>query len=107
MARYGYLCCKECREYIFLGKWLRSEDDRGFGFWHGSLSPEVRDGLLLGRKALRFVARHMDHDLLAMSDEGGRADSIWDTNQYVKADDVYDEVAAAPEPVSWSDPERE
>jgi hypothetical protein len=76
-------------------------------FWHGTLSPNERDGPLLGRKVLRFVARHMDHDMVAMSDEGGRADAILESGEYVDADDVYDKVAAARDPVSWSDPKQD
>jgi hypothetical protein len=92
LARYGYLYCVTCKEEIFLGKWLR-ECDRGIGFWHGELCPEgVADAPALGRKVLRFIARHMDHDLVAAS-EGGRADAIIETGEYRDADDEYDELA--------------
>ena len=47
----------------------------------------------LGRKVLRFLARHMDHDLLAASDEGGRADAIIEAGDYRDADGEYDEGA--------------
>ena len=104
MATYGYLVCKTCREFIFLGKWLHRADDKGFGFWHGTLcGPDERDGASLGRKALRFIARHMDHDLMAAS-EGRRADSINESVEYVCADDIYDAVAKQPDPEDWPSP---
>lgn len=94
MARYGYLCCVTCKEEIFLGKWLRDDDGRGTGFWHGQLCPEgVADAPALGRKALRFIARHMDHDLIAASDEGGRADAVMEGAEYRGADNEYDALA--------------
>ena len=93
MARYGSLYCVTCKEEVFLGKWLRNDDDEGVGFWHGKLCPEgVADAPALGRKVLRFIARHMDHDLLAGSDEGGRADAIME-GEYRDVDDEYDELA--------------
>ena len=94
MARYGYLYCVTRKEEIFLGKWLRDDDGRGIGSWHGQLCPEgVADSPALGRKVLRFIARHMNHDLLAASDEGGRADAIIESDGFRKADDEYDELA--------------
>ena len=72
----GFLCCATCKEGV-LGKWLRDDDGGCVGFWHGPLCPAgIADSPALGRKVLRFLARHMDHDLLAASDEGGRADAI-------------------------------
>lgn len=92
MSVYGYLCCVTCKEEIFLGKWLH-EGDRGVGFWHGQLCPEdLSDAAALGRKALRFIARHMDHDLIAASD-GGRADALFESGDYRDADDEYDKLA--------------
>jgi hypothetical protein len=99
MARYGFLICRDCREHIFLGKWLRTDEDVGLGFWHGTLcGADEPDSALLGRKVLRFVARHMDHELLAASDEGGRADHVLDSDEYISADEVYDSVAQASRP---------
>jgi hypothetical protein len=94
LARYGHLYCVTCKEEIFLGKWLRDDDDQGIGFWHGQLCPEgIADAPALGRKVLRFIARHMDHDMLAASDEGGRADAIIEAGEYRDADNEYDERA--------------
>jgi hypothetical protein len=92
MALYGFLCCATCKEVIFLGKWLH-EGDRGVGFWHEQLCPErLSDAPTLGRKALRFIARHMDHDLIAAS-EGGRADAIIEAGEYRDVDGEYDGLA--------------
>lgn len=94
MARYGYLVCTVCKEEIFLGKWLRTNSDEGIGFWHGTLcKPGESDSLLLGRKVLRFVARHMDHELFAASDEGGRMDAINKSGGYADMDEKYDSLA--------------
>ena len=91
MARYGFLYCVPCKEEIFLGKWLRTEANVGIGFWHGLLCREGEaDGAALGRKALRFLARHMDHELLVASDEGGKADALIETEEYRDVDDFYD-----------------
>jgi hypothetical protein len=94
LARYGFLYCATCKEGVLLGKWLRDDDGGGVGFWHGRLCPEgIADSPALGRKVLRFLARHMDHDLLTASDEGGRADAIIEAGDYRDADDEYDEGA--------------
>lgn len=106
MATYGFIICKTCREHIFLGKWLR-RDDIGFGFWHGQLcGPDERDSKLLGRKALRFLARHMNHDLLTGTDDGGSATAILDSGEYVDADDIYDSIAREDKPEDWPSPAR-
>ncbi len=98
MATYGFVICQTCREHVFLGKWLR-RDGQGFGFWHGTLcGPDERDSAVLGRKALRFLARHMNHDLVVGSDDGGRATVFLDSDEYVDADDVYDSVARRTNP---------
>ena len=107
MATYGFVICQTCREHIFLGKWLRRNGDVGLGFWHGELcGPNERDSALLGRKALRFLARHMDHDLLAGSDNGGRATAIVNSEEYLDADDTYDSVAREHDPEDWQSPTR-
>ena len=106
MARYGYLFCKTCSEYVFLGKWLR-EGNVGFGFWHGTLGAgEGRDSPALGRKALRFIARHMDHELASASDEGGLADEFFESDSYLDADGVYDAVALEADPKHWKSPRK-
>ena len=106
MARYGYLFCQTCSEQIFLGKWLR-EGNVGFGFAHGTLGgSEGRDSPALGRKVLRFIARHMDHKLLSASDEGGLAEDLFESNEYVDADDVYDSVALDADPKHWESPRK-
>ena len=96
MSVHGHLFCKDCKERIFLGKWLRS-DGLGFGFWHGSLCPEgVADSLALGRKALRFLARHLNHELIAGSDTGGLSDELSEQG-YLVVDDEYDAMAVLEE----------
>jgi hypothetical protein len=105
MATYGFIVCKACREHIFLGKWVRREGYVGVGFWHGQLcEPDERDSKLLGRKALRFLARHMDHDILVGSDDGGAATDIVNSEEYVDADDIYDAIAREDEPEDWPSP---
>src|SRR5262245_6940548 len=85
---HAHLVCRNCKELIFLGKWLRTEDNRGFGFWHGTLCPgEVADSLALGRKALRFIAAHMDHELMVIS-RTALLDSLLDDG-YRDVDDEY------------------
>jgi hypothetical protein len=63
MAVLGHLLCRTCKERTCLGKWLRYESDVGFGFWRGGLTDEQ-----LGLKTLNFLARHVDHDILLLSD---------------------------------------
>jgi hypothetical protein len=93
MGVYGHLFCKECKEFIFLGKWLRTGHDFGLGFWHGKLCGEHgADSLALGRKALRFIARHMNHQLTAASDTGGLAENLFGEG-YLNVDDEYDAFA--------------
>lgn len=105
MSTYGFIFCRTCREYIFLGKWLRR--DHGIGFWHGLLcGPDEPDSKLLGRKALRFLARHLDHEVGAGSDDGGSATAILHSDEYVDADDVYDSIAREDKPDDWPSPQR-
>ncbi|MBX7218549.1 MAG: hypothetical protein K1Y36_01270 [Blastocatellia bacterium] len=63
MSIYGYLGCWQCRQYVFLGKWLRNSEGSGLGFWHGSLGSSQDRECLLGRMALRFIAAHLNHDV--------------------------------------------
>ena len=63
MAVLGHLICRTCKEKICLGKWLRDEGNKGFGFWRGAT--EDTD---LGLKTLNFLARHTNHDVLILSD---------------------------------------
>ena len=46
-----------------MGKWLRSGKDEGFGFWRGGLTEEQS-----GAKIMHFLARHLNHEILALSD---------------------------------------
>lgn len=62
LATLGILFCVTCKEKTCLGKWLRHEDDTGFGFWRGATTyPE------LGNKTLNFLAKHMDHEVHLLS----------------------------------------
>jgi hypothetical protein len=63
LSSYGYICCRDCRQQVFLGKWLRSDEGEGFGFWHAGLGNH--DQGQLGAKALTFMARHLAHDVRA------------------------------------------
>jgi|GEM_PF-6264342 len=64
MAILGHLLCRTCKVQTCLGKWLRhEEDDLGFGFWRGGLTDEQ-----LGLRTLNFLARHVNHDILLLSD---------------------------------------
>ncbi len=93
MARYGHLICKTCNEEIFLGKWLQ-ENNEGVGFWHGELCQEGEaDSHLLGKKVLRFIAKHMDHELVAASDEGGVYDSYVEYYYPEDVDETWDDIA--------------
>lgn len=62
MANLGLLCCRTCKQKTCLGKWLRREDETGFGFWRGSESFES-----LGLKTLNFLAHHVNHEILLVS----------------------------------------
>ena len=51
---------------IWLGKWI-SEDSYGqLGFWHRPLCGEEVNSKALGELALRFIAKHLDHDIQAL-----------------------------------------
>jgi hypothetical protein len=104
MGVYGHLFCKTCKEQIFLGKWLR-EDGLGFGFWHGMLCRDAgADSLALGRKALRFIARHLNHEVIAGSDTGGLSEELFEEG-YLCVDEEYDAIAVLDEvPASFLDP---
>jgi hypothetical protein len=63
------------------GKWLRSENDQGFGFWRGGLSKEQS-----GIKIMHFLARHMNHEILVLTEIQNCHE------QYVDYRDVEDEL---------------
>jgi hypothetical protein len=91
MATYAHIYCKTCKEEIFLGKWVRSDDDRGVGFWLGDLDPEGKiNAAPLGRKVLRFLATHINHEVVVASDDGGLADSLDESGEYRNMDDEYE-----------------
>lgn len=57
---------------MFLGKWVVDENDQGLGFWHGQLCPDGQmNAPRLGAAALRFLAKHTNHDVFVGSDYGG------------------------------------
>jgi hypothetical protein len=66
-----------------MGKWLRSEKDEGFGFWRGGLTAEQS-----GRKIMHFLARHLNHEVLALSD--GAYESRDDCGDYKCVEDELD-----------------
>jgi hypothetical protein len=63
MSVSAYIICRTCKEEFWLGKWLRTDDGTGFGFWVNQLPYEV-----LGLKALNFLARHTNHQVQVLSD---------------------------------------
>jgi hypothetical protein len=63
MAILGYLICVNCKERMCAGKWLRSNNREGFGFWRGGLSNEQS-----GTKVMHFLARHMNHQILVLTE---------------------------------------
>ena len=66
LSTYGYIFCPKCLQYIWLGKWI-SEDSYGqLGFWHRPLCGEEVNSKALGELALRFIAKHLDHDIQAL-----------------------------------------
>ena len=69
MAVLGHLVCVQCKEIMCVGKWLRSEKDEGFGFWRGGLTKEQS-----GTKTMHFLARHMNHKILVLTDFDQRYD---------------------------------
>ena len=93
MSIYGYLCCRDCKQEVFLGKWLRSDhDEKGFGFWHGSLGNQAEGPL--GTKALVFIARHLEHDVRAYV-EGSELDEA-NTDYSKDEDDELTSLLAKP-----------
>ena len=85
MAVLGHLICRTCKERTCLGKWLRHEDDSGFGFWRGPT-----DYADLGLKTLNFLARHTNHDVLILSD--GEYDKLSFSEPLPEYRDVEDEL---------------
>jgi hypothetical protein len=85
MAVLGHLLCRTCKEQTCLGKWLRHEDDTGFGFWRGGIDCEH-----LGLKTLNFLARHTNHDVLILSD--GEYDKLSFTEPLDEYRSVEDEL---------------
>jgi hypothetical protein len=63
-----------------MGKWLRSEKDEGFGFWRGNLSAEQS-----GTRITHFLARHLNHEILALSD--GEYERREDCGDYKNVED--------------------
>jgi hypothetical protein len=66
-----------------MGKWLRSNKDEGFGFWRGGLNGEQS-----GAKIMHFLARHLNHELLALSD--GQFERRDDYTDYRNVEDELD-----------------
>jgi hypothetical protein len=87
MAVLGHLVCRTCKERTCLGKWLRHDDNTGFGFWRGNIETEA-----LGMKTLNFLARHTNHDILMLSD--GEYDKLSFTEPLTDYRDVEDELRA-------------
>jgi hypothetical protein len=77
MAIYGYLGCWQCRQQLFLGKWLR-EDDAGVAFWSSGMGASTDRDCVLGRYVLRFVAAHVNHDVRGYLDDSPLADEAAD-----------------------------
>jgi hypothetical protein len=74
MSVLAHLLCVQCKERLCLGKWLRSQKDEGFGFWRSNLTAEES-----GVKIMHFLARHLNHEILALSE-----------GQYEQRDDCGD-----------------
>ena len=66
-----------------MGKWLRSEKNEGFGFWRGGLSAEQS-----AAKVMHFLARHLNHEILALSD--GEYERRADFGDYRRVEDELD-----------------
>jgi len=86
-AVLGNLICRTCKQQTCLGKWLRHEDNAGFGFWRGGETYES-----LGLKALNFLAQHVNHDVLLLSD--GKYDDLSWTEPLHEYADVEDGLSA-------------
>ena len=97
MAIYGKLICRTCKEEIFLGKWLRNKQEEGIGFWHGKLCKEGEaDSHLLGKKALRFLAKHINHEIAIYTDDNKEYLEITEDytfEQTEQIDDFWDDRA--------------
>jgi hypothetical protein len=83
MAILAHLLCVRCKERLCLGKWLRSEKDEGFGFWRGGVTTAQS-----GTKVLHFLARHLNHEVLALSD--GEYERRKDCGDYKTVEDELD-----------------
>ena len=94
MAVLGHLICKTCKERTCLGKWLRYDDNTGFGFWRGTT--KYTD---LGLKTLNFLARHTNHEVLILSD--GKYDELGFTESLSEYRSVENELS-----VDWPDDAR-
>ena len=66
-----------------MGKWLRSENDEGFGFWRGGLTAEQSSA-----KIKHFLARHMNHEILVLT--SGKYEEREDCGDYRNVEDELD-----------------
>jgi hypothetical protein len=66
-----------------MGKWLRNQMNEGFGFWRGGLTHEQS-----GTKIMHFLARHLNHEILALSD--GEFERKADFGDYKQVEDDLD-----------------
>ena|SRR5437868_6671976 len=64
MSVSGHLICRDCKQKMWLGKWLVTADGMKLGFGRCGVLDEH-----LGLGVLNFLARHVNHDVLIISDE--------------------------------------
>lgn len=63
MSFQGHLVCHTCKLKLSLGKLIRDEDGKQTGFGHGKFTDNE-----LGRVAIAFLAKHINHNLVAIGD---------------------------------------
>ena len=64
MAYRGHILCRDCKQRLLLGKPLRYSDGRPSTLWLAT-APEEGE---LGKAALRFMAHHLNHDVIVAGD---------------------------------------
>ncbi|MDA0207419.1 MAG: hypothetical protein O2795_19025 [Acidobacteria bacterium] len=74
MAIYAYLACPQTRDYLFLGKALRTVDQTDakeiFGFWMGSREDFKNfENPVLNRALWRFIADHAGKKMVVLTDD--------------------------------------
>jgi hypothetical protein len=76
MSIYGYICCHDCQELLWLGKWIRP--DTGGNYFHigDENEPYIWESTDVGKALIKFLASHADHNISCITESDDIADKV-------------------------------